>query len=536
MECFKTSFFLFNNNKNSNKIKFLYYVFILLNTIETYNSISTEITRISNPYPTLNTLRNLSEQYIYGSSFKLNYFYSNLYFGEDMQKQGLILDTGSSITTATCSPLCQKCGHHICPPYDIKNQKKIISCSDPKCKMVSSNCNSNSVSNCAFSISYSEGSSLRGVFINELIRFGINYTEQEGKYIPIGCTMSENHLFFKQEVNGIMGLSNNDYNFVELLYKLGAIKRNVFSLCYAQLGGVFTIGEINDKLHTEKITYLPMETDRIKYFGLTINSIYVNDKKVTNFNKGKFTAFIDSGTTISYFNNHVCDEIVALMKEECSKLNKKESCGKYEYHSDFGYCYYFNNTNDLDYAVKHYWPTFHFNLEGYDYKWTPERYVFNASTKNRSGACIGFNYNTGNRFTLGASWIIGHDIIFDREKKLLGFAEADCYQNKILNKTNGLEINIKNYDPEKNYENSKKEKIKKVSFVIVIIANILLISLVILIIWIILQKNNSKKLEKELQLKIKEHNNEYIKNEKRKNDKDNSYIKVLDDSSRGNKL
>ena len=107
--------------------KTLYTFFILLNIIITYNSLSTEIKLLSIPYPYLpfnsnienSKIRNLSEQFIYGSAFKLNYYYSNLYIGEDMQKQGLILDTGSSITTATCSPLCEKCGEHICPPYNV---------------------------------------------------------------------------------------------------------------------------------------------------------------------------------------------------------------------------------------------------------------------------------------------------------------------------------------------------------------------------------------------------------------------------------
>ena len=71
--------------------------------------------------------------------------------------------------------------------------------------------------------------------------------------MPIGCTIRETHLFYKQEVNGIMGLCNNDHNFVNILYKLGAIQRNIFSLCYAQLGGVFTIGDINYKLLKENI-------------------------------------------------------------------------------------------------------------------------------------------------------------------------------------------------------------------------------------------------------------------------------------------
>ena len=529
MEYLKTFFLIYNKNKKSKIDKIIYYLFILLNIIKTYFALSTEITRISASYATFNSLRNLPEQYIYGSSFKLNYYYTNLYLGEDMKKQGVILDTGSSITTVTCFPICQKCGNHIRPPHDIKSTNKVISCSDEKCKMVSSKCRPDSHSNCTFSISYSEGSSLDGVFINELVRFGNDSIAQEGKYIPIGCTKTETHLFFKQEVNGIMGLSNNEYNFVEILYKLGAIKRNIFSICYSQLGGVFTIGEINYKLHKENITFLPMEADRLKYFGLNIKSIYVNDKKVTNFTQGKFTAFIDSGTTISYFNNYICDEIISIMKKECSKFNKTEACGKYEYHSDFGYCYYFNNTNDLDYAVKHYWPVIHFGLENYDYKWTPDMYAFNVSSKNRSGACMGFNYNRGNRFTMGASWIIGHDIIFDREKKLLGFAEAECYQNKIINQTNGLELNIKN-----NY--LRKKTIEKISLGIIVFANFLLLFLILLIIFIILRKNNNKNYETEMQLKINEYKKKYIFNTKNKNDKDNSYIKVLDDSLKGNKL
>ena len=163
-------FFLFSLSSN-NKIKtkktskILQIIFIIINIILEYNSISTEIKLIPNPHLALKEymrniqLRNLPEQNIYGSSFKLNYYYTNLYFGEKMKKQGLILDTGSSITTATCSPLCKSCGKHIRPPYDIKSDKKIISCSDKKCKMVPSKCNLNLNSNCTFSISYSEGSS-----------------------------------------------------------------------------------------------------------------------------------------------------------------------------------------------------------------------------------------------------------------------------------------------------------------------------------------------------------------------------------------
>jgi hypothetical protein len=475
-------------------------------------------------------MRNLSEQYIYGSAFKINYYYSNIYLGEDMQKQGLILDTGSSITTSTCSPLCQSCGKHICPPYDIKSKNKIISCSDSKCGMVNSNCNKNKKQNenkCSFSISYSEGSTLRGVYINELVRFGKNYKEQDGTFVPMGCTTYENHLFLKQEANGIMGLRNTENNFVELLYKLGAIKRNIFSLCFEQLGGIFTMGETNNKTHLEKMVFLPSKKVQGKYFGLNVKSILVNNRKLVNYSENNFnnSIYIDSGTTISYFSKNIFDEILNLTKEECQKYNKINACGKYNYDSTFGHCFYFDNVNDLNYAIKNYWPTLHFVLDGYDYKWTPERYVFNITNENQTGACMGFAIYYGNTLKFGSTWIIGHDIVFDRENNLLGFAEADCTENKELNMTNGLELDI--FHKEKI---DKAIEIKKSISLAVIIIAIFLIIFMIVFIFVIIFKKNKMSLEKQIELKIKE-NSKVSKS----NNKDVNYLKVSDQSLNGSK-
>jgi len=121
MEVFLIYFLLFKQYKKS---KLAINILIIVNLIVDYNSISTEIKVISIPYLSLyseySEKRSLSEQYIYGSAFKIYYYYS---------------------TTSTCSPLCQSCGKHICPPYDIKSKNKIISCSDPKCEIVNSYCN-----------------------------------------------------------------------------------------------------------------------------------------------------------------------------------------------------------------------------------------------------------------------------------------------------------------------------------------------------------------------------------------------------------
>ena len=147
------------------KLKQIKIIIIILYLLISSNSLILELKQISIPYLSLrennpnSKMRNLSEQYIFGSAFKLNYYYSNLYLGENMQKQGYILDTGSTITSSTCAPLCDHCGEHINPAYNLSSQDKILSCGGDRCKLVSSRCNSND-NKCSFSISYSEGSSL----------------------------------------------------------------------------------------------------------------------------------------------------------------------------------------------------------------------------------------------------------------------------------------------------------------------------------------------------------------------------------------
>ena len=302
------------------------------------------------------------------------------------------------------------------------------------------------------------------------------------------------------------------------------------------MGGIFTLGEINNKTHTENITFIPMFEEKGKYFKLNIKSILVNGKKLESYNQNQFQPFIDSGTTISYFENNIFNEILKLTKEECEKFDKKEACGKYEYNSIFGHCFYFDNTSDLNYAVKNYWPTIHFILEGYDYKWTPEKYVFNISDINKTGACMGFANNYGKRIKLGASWIIGHDIIFDRENKLLGFAEADCYQNKNLNLMNGLELDINNNNFGKNINYiSRKYKLKKnISLIAIILACILIFLMVIFIFLIAFKVNTQENIKKEIELKIKE--NSTIKNKNNIINNKINYIKVSEDNLNTSKI
>ena len=470
-------------------IKFLFFYFCITDI----QLITQDLQVVKLPYLSINNnnfelpLRKLSlPSNVYGSAFGLNYYYTNLYLGTEMKKQTYILDTGSTITTSPCKPYCKKCGKHLNSYHNVEDSSKIISCSNEKCKLVKSHCGNEN--KCSFKTSYSEGSSLEGIFINELIHFGEDYLSNEGHMAPIGCTTSETHLFLTQKADGIMGLANNEKNFISVMDKVGAIKENIFSLCLAQVGGYFSIGEINTTYHKEKISYFNMEKNSF-FYSLNVNNIFVNNKKLEKFKTNKFSFIIDSGTTISYFPDEIFNEIVNNVKVICNSFEDKKGCGKYQYDKDFGPCFSFENTIKLENAIYHFWPNISFIFNDYIYKWTPDEYVFNDTNKDKVRGCMGFNLGGGRRFTLGSTWMIGHEIIFDRKNNKIGIAEANCDKNnnKSMNYI-GIENGYTDEMIDNNYKNVSlldyffSENMLNFYIIVTIILLLIIIYLVIVLI------------------------------------------------------
>ena len=362
--------------------------------------------------------RNLDST-VFGSSHSLHYYYSNLYLGKRGIKQSYILDTGSSITTSPCE-LCKYCGKHKNNYYKISNEN-IIKCKSDKCKMVNNYCLNET---CSFSISYTEGSSLKGIYINEIIRFGNNINDINYTYIPIGCTTQETHLFKTQLADGIMGLSNSKLNFINLLKENNLIKNNIFSLCFGQNGGYFTIDEIQNKYHLSKnINYFKIEN--IGYYYYEIKNIKILNNTIEVNSPG----LIDSGTTYTYFPYEISKQIEDLIIKECNKKENNGKCGKYENTKNLGTCFSFKDKNDINYAINNIFPniTFEYN-DNIKYIWSPHNYYYDVIKNNK--ICFGFT-GSNEKFILGSTWMRGHDIIFNMDNNTIGFVEADC--NKGIN-------------------------------------------------------------------------------------------------------
>ena len=395
----------------------------------------------------------------YGDSFDLNYYYATLYIGSKKAPQTFILDTGSPTTSSPCE-LCEKCGKHLNKPYKLEDKSSIIKCNTDKCNLVqSTTCVGH---NCGFSISYSEGSSLEGIFSMQEVYFEMinktpNITKKSYK-IPIGCTTKETHLFYTQLADGIMGLVNSEKNFVSILYRNNIIKENIFSLCLSQDGGYFSLGEIDNKYHlNNEINYINIS--KPSYYYINPSSLLINDNEFKINNKH---FFVDSGTTLSYFSNDIVKFIIKVFKEHCEKYEKK--CGEYEYINDLGACFNFKSNKEMQNAIDNIFPNISFVLsEDYIYNWTAKNYYFNDSDGGKFRMCLGFADAYGSKNVLGSSWMHGHDIIFDRKNNRLGFVFADC-DRKITTKEKEehlLNKRLLNNETIKNDTNVKIKDLKK---------------------------------------------------------------------------
>ena len=424
---------------------------------------------------------------IFGNINDLNYYYINLYLGKEKKKQSLLLDTGSGVTSIPCKPYCNQCGQHI-NSYLYINNNQIIGCNNEKCNSVESTCNEEE-NHCEFSVHYSENSLIKGLYFNEIIYFsneGNNNNKINNNLIPIGCTIYEDNFFYTQKADGIMGLSNSDSNFIKLLYKYGVIKNNIFSLCFGKKGGYFSVDEIETKYHNEKVKYIYIDNNKY-FYTLNINNIKINNFTISNQN---YSSIIDSGLTITKIPIKIVDTIIDYINGICELNQNNKLCGEHFIHKELGSCYKFNSFEELNFTVYNIWPNITFSINDYDYIWKPSQYLFEFIDNKKIIGCFGFMKNRANIINLGASWMIGHDIIFDNKNNRIGIAEADCNQRDFSN--DGEEINEfpPHNDDKINIFNTKGKK-EFIFFIIIIIFFAIIVILFLFCVIKLKKGNNS---------------------------------------------
>ena len=386
-------------------------------------------------------------QTVYSDSFSKNFYYTTLYVGHNKVRQTYIIDTASSIMASPCSP-CSECGHHKNPfYYDLKRTHKPLKCSSKICQMTpTTSCVDEklkflSSGTCSFKINRASGEGIKGYFMRDIVYFEIDSKEQSNPpsplgrkvfrsyALPVGCTTAESGKYKELNTDGIMGMNNNPKSFISLLYNLKVVNRNLFTLCFGLRGGYMSLGEIDKTYHkSEDIEYIPLLSSNI-YYLVKLNSIEVGDSK-TNAIKVPVLASIDTGNSISYFPSIIFKQITNQFKRFCDAKGK--ACGNFTYDQELGYCASFPDRETLFKSIYKNWPNITLHFGESEYIWKPINYYYYDLNINQRKACLGFNYHSSERVILGANFIHGYDVIFDRNNQRLGFVLSDCSRGNLI--------------------------------------------------------------------------------------------------------
>lgn len=282
-----------------------------------------------------------------------------------------------------------------------------------------------------------------------------------------GCATTETGEFYNQEVDGIIGFgstmvgknSGDPPNILSTEHLEGRIKSLVFSICLGHNGGEMTFGDWNKfrhlddnkKLKDKKNNPNRVKVDDVKLhedhkfiltergfaekngdpwdyqYKVPLLGIYFDGQKIDypykKMNRGELTtgdgAFFDTGTTYVYTSHKMFDKIKQRFNQFCSRHSGH--CGG---ESRFEECYSISSRHKED--VQNYFKTFpliEFSFEGdMKYRWYPYDYLIKNGDLDQY--CVGIKALKD--MILGAVFMRNYDVLFDKSRKLIGFARSDC--------------------------------------------------------------------------------------------------------------
>ncbi|KAJ1290636.1 hypothetical protein BS78_02G259800 [Paspalum vaginatum] len=329
------------------------------------------------------------------------------------------LDTGSDLFWVPCD--CISCAPLVSPNYgglkfDTYSPQKSstsrkVPCSSNLCDLQSA-CQSAS-SSCPYSIQYlSDNTSSSGVLVQDVMYLITEYGQPKMFTVPItfGCGQVQTGSFLGSAApNGLLGLGMDNKSVPSLLASQG-VAANSFSMCFGDDGhGRINFGDTGSSDQQETPLNIYKQNP---YYNISITGATVGSKSIN----AKFSAIVDSGTSFTALSDPMYTEITTSFNSQVQdKRSQLDSL-------PFEFCYSASPNGSINP------PNISLTaIGGSIFPVNDPIITITDAASNPMGYCLAVMKSEGVNL-IGENFMSGLKVVFDRERKVLGWKNFDCYR------------------------------------------------------------------------------------------------------------
>ncbi|WCJ32716.1 Eukaryotic aspartyl protease family protein [Euphorbia peplus] len=351
--------------------------------------------------------------------------YTTVELGTPGVKFMVALDTGSDLFWVPCD--CSKCAPTQGTPYSSEFELSIY---NPKQSSTSKKvtCNNNlcahrnrclgTFSSCPYMVSYvSAQTSTSGILVEDLLHLTTEDSDSESvkAYVTFGCGQIQSGSFLNTAApNGLFGLGMDQISVPSVLSKAG-LTADSFSMCFGHDGvGRISFGDKGSP-DQDETPFNPSPSHPT--YNISVTQVRVGTTLIDI----DFTALFDSGTSFTY----LIDLAYAKVSENFHS-QAKDKRRPLDPRIPFEYCYDMSPDGNASLI-----PSMRLTMKGGGHFAVSDPIIV-ISTQSELVYCLAIVKSTELNI-IGQNFMTGYRVVFDREKLVLGWRKADCYDMEDYN-------------------------------------------------------------------------------------------------------
>ncbi|KAI3971467.1 hypothetical protein MKW92_033638 [Papaver armeniacum] len=339
--------------------------------------------------------------------------YANISLGTPSLSFLVALDTGTKLLWVPCR------GETKLNTYSMSSSStsKVVTCNSSLCE---SNCATTS-SQCPYQVLYNANISSAGVLVEDVFRLKTaNHKPKDiDARITFGCGQVQTGFYLDGMArNGLFGLGIGNTSVPSILSRKGLVADS-FSMCFGFEGvGRISFGDKGSS-DQEETPFNPMQQS--PWYNISVTQLSVGGNLSDELD---VTAIFYSGADYTYLSDPA---YTALCDTFDSMIDKRYSADST---IDFEYCYNVSVTrSDI--------PNVTFIMKGgsqFNVYYPLVRIVTDGTV---TAYCLGVIKTSGGNF-IGNNFMTGHNIVFDREKMVLGWKASNCTDGTVHSRNDKL--------------------------------------------------------------------------------------------------